>query len=68
MINVYQLMQILQELILQLMIIKTYLKVPLLIKKAEKAECVSRFRAGSAINGFNLSDGRSKRRYFLYWF
>lgn len=35
---------------------KTYLKVPLLIKKAEKAECVSRFRSGSAINGFNLSD------------
>ncbi|WP_258404418.1 hypothetical protein [Staphylococcus aureus] len=26
--------------------------MPLLIKKAEKAECVSRFRAGSAINGF----------------
>lgn len=43
---------------------KTYLKVPLLIKKAEKAECVSRFRAGSAINGFNLSDGRSKGATF----
>ena len=44
---------------------KTYLKVPLLIKKAEKAECVSRFRAGSAINGFNLSDGRSKGATFI---
>ncbi|HFV7435791.1 TPA: replication initiation factor domain-containing protein [Staphylococcus aureus] len=43
---------------------KTYLKVPLLIKKAEKAECVSRFRSGSAINGFNLSDGRSKGATF----
>ncbi|ORI02837.1 replication initiation factor [Mammaliicoccus sciuri] len=43
---------------------KTYLKVPLLIKKAEKAECISNFRAGSSINGFNLSDGRAKGATF----
>lgn len=43
---------------------KTYMKVPALIKKAEKAECISRFRAGSSINGFNLSDGKSKGATF----
>ncbi|MCO4461207.1 replication initiation factor domain-containing protein [Staphylococcus aureus] len=43
---------------------KTYFKIPLLIKKAEKAECVSKFRAGSSINGFNLADGKSKGATF----
>ncbi|WP_239733423.1 replication initiation factor domain-containing protein [Mammaliicoccus sp. J-M41] len=43
---------------------KTYLKVPLLIKKAEKAECISKFRAGSSINGFNLADGKTKGATF----
>ncbi|MDI9231260.1 replication initiation factor domain-containing protein [Staphylococcus caprae] len=43
---------------------KTYLKIPLLIKKAERAECISRFRAGSSINGFNLADGKNKGATF----
>lgn len=43
---------------------KTYLSIPKLIKKAEKAECVSKFRAGSSINGFNLCDGKSKGATF----
>ncbi|PTJ91006.1 replication initiation factor domain-containing protein [Staphylococcus simulans] len=43
---------------------KTYLKVPSLIKKAERGECISKFRAGSSINGFNLADGKSKGATF----
>lgn len=43
---------------------KTYLKIPRLIKKAEKGECISQFRAGSSITGFNLADGKHKGSTF----
>ncbi|HHG6167488.1 TPA: replication initiation factor domain-containing protein [Staphylococcus aureus] len=43
---------------------KTYLKIPRLIKKAERGECISKFRSASSISGFKLSDGRSKGSTF----
>ncbi|UXU65159.1 replication initiation factor domain-containing protein [Staphylococcus agnetis] len=43
---------------------KTYLKIPRLIKKAQKGECITQFRAGSSITGFNLTDGKHKGSTF----
>nr|WP_251134191.1 replication initiation factor domain-containing protein [Staphylococcus sp. MZ8] len=43
---------------------KTYLKIPILIKKAEHGECISKFRTASSISGFKLSDGQSKGSTF----
>ncbi|HAR2858366.1 TPA: replication initiation factor domain-containing protein [Staphylococcus aureus] len=43
---------------------KTYLKIPRLIKKAERGECVSKFKAASSISGFRLADGKTKGSTF----
>ena len=53
-----------QELILRLMI-QNIFKNTETNQKAERGECISKFRSASSISGFKLSDGQSKGSTFI---